>query len=257
MALTIKPSSLTARGTTKRLTVQAIFPVRWIKLLQHQRYVLCAVRLGHSVRSGLVNHFNIGLNRINHFSKGTSVTGPDWDAVLGIGNASGQVFPQFAFGGSPASIGYVGYSTAQNNGDLPNSLVLADGVTWVKGRHTLRLGIEWRSYQFSIPSEAYTSPSYSFMNYQTSYTPGDTHTGDPFASFLLGAPQGETLTVYSIYPRWASNYYAAYAQDDYKIRKDLTLNLGLRYDVDTPRHEAHLAQSNLSLTAPIPEPQGN
>jgi Carboxypeptidase regulatory-like domain len=204
----------------------------------------------------VVNHFNIGLNRINHFSKGTSVTGPDWDQVLGIGNASGQVFPQFSFGGSPSGIGYVGYSTAQNNGDLPNSLVLADSITWVKGRHSLHLGLEWRSYQFSIPSEAYTSPSYNFMNYQTSYTPGDTHTGDPFASFLLGAPQGETLTVYSIFPRWAANYYAAYVQDDYKIRKDLTLNLGLRYDVDTPRHEAHLAQSNLSLTTPNPGTPG-
>jgi hypothetical protein len=217
------------------------------------------VRFGwdHFFDNNLLNHFNAGLNRINHFSKGTSVTGVDWDQVLGIGNASGQVFPQFGFNGSPnPSISYTGFSTAQNNGDLPNSLVLNDSVSWVKGRHSWRAGLEWRSYQFSVPSEAYTSPSYTFYNYQTSYTPGDVRTGDPFASFILGAPQQETLTVYSLYPRWAANYFAAYAQDDFKFRRDLTLNLGFRYSIDTPRNEAHDAQSNVNLSAPNPGTPG-
>lgn|SRR5215469_764354 len=197
----------------------------------------------------IVNDFVIGLNRIVHFSLGASVTGVDWDQILGIGNASGKVFPQFGFNGSPANIPYVSFSTPQDNGDIPNSLVLSDSVTWVKGHHSLRMGIEWRSYQFSVPSGAFTSPSYSFYNYQTSYTPGDTHTGDPVAGFLLGTPQQENLTVYSVYPRWNANYYAGYAQDDFKARRDLTLILGLRYSIDTPRYEAHNSQSNLSLTA--------
>lgn len=208
------------------------------------------------INTNLLNHFNAGLNRINHFSKGTSVTGVDWDKLLGIGNASGQVFPQFGFNGSPANIGYTGFSTPQNNGDLPNSLVLDDNVSYVKGRHSFRIGVELQSFQFSIPSEAFTSPSYTFYNYQTSYTPGDIHTGDPFASFILGAPNQETLTVYSVYPRWNANYFAAYIQDDFKMRRDLTLNLGLRYDIDTPRYEAHNAQANLNLSAPNPGTPG-
>jgi len=40
----------------------------------------------------------------------------------------------------------------------------------------------------------------------------------------------------------------------YKIRHDLTLNLGLRYDIDTPRNEAHAAQSNLDLSIPMRPP---
>jgi hypothetical protein len=204
----------------------------------------------------LVNHFNVGFNRIYSTSTGESVTGVNWDQVLGIGNASGQVFPQFGFNAGAQAINYQGLSTAQDNADIPNSLIVADSVSWVKGRHSLRFGFEWRSYQFSILSQANTSPSYQFNNFQTAYVPNNAQTGDPFASFLAGAPNQESLTVFSAYPRWTQNYYAGYAQDDFKFSKNLTFNIGLRYEVDTPRHEAHGAESVLSLTAPNSETPG-
>jgi len=209
-----------------------------------------------TISSTMVNHFNIGLNRLNNFSKGESVTGPEWNSVLGITGASGPVFPQFSFQGSPLSIGYQGFSTANDDGNLPNGLILADAFSWVKGRHTLSFGFDWRSYQFSRLSQAQQSPSYTFQNFQTAYTPNNSQTGDPFASFLLGVPQRETLQVNSVFPRWSSNYYAGYVQDDFKFRKNLTLNLGLRYEVETPRHEAHGAQSVLDLTAENPGTPG-
>jgi carboxypeptidase family protein len=209
-----------------------------------------------TIQGNLLNHLNVGLNRINSNSKGYSVTGVDWDQVLGIANASGQVFPQFNFNSSPSGFSYVGYSTPQDNSNLPNSLVVDDSVAWIKGRHSLRIGIEWRSYQFSILSQAFTSPSYTFSPNQTSFKENDTSTGDSFASFMLGSPQQASLTVYSVYPRWNANYFAAFIQDDFKFRKDLTLNLGFRYDIDTPRYEAHDAQSNLSLTTANPGTPG-
>jgi hypothetical protein len=209
-----------------------------------------------TIGSTMVNHFNIGLNRLNNFSKGESVTGPEWNSVLGITGASGPVFPQFSFQGSPLSIGYQGFSTANADGNLPNGLIVADGFAWVKGRHTLNFGFDWRSYQFSRLSLANQSPSYTFQNFQTAYTPNNSQTGDPFASFLIGVPHEESLQVNSVFPRWASNYYAGYVQDDFKFRKNLTLNLGLRYEVETPRHEAHDAQSVLDLTAENPGTPG-
>lgn len=208
------------------------------------------------ISANLLNHFSVGLNRLNNFSKGQSVTGVDWDQVLGIGNASGPVFPPINFNNSPVSVGYQGLSAANDDGNIPNSLVVAESVSWIKGRHSLRFGIDWRSYQFSRETQANQSPTYSFFNLQTAFTPNDNHTGDPFASFLLGAPNEESLQVASVFPRWASNYYAGYVQDDFKFRKDLTFNLGLRYDVDTPRHEAHNAQSVLDLNANNPGTPG-
>jgi hypothetical protein len=203
-----------------------------------------------TLSSTLLNHFNVGFNRLNDPSKGVAVTGQDWEKTLGISGASGPGFPQFAFNGSPLGIGYLGFGGGSFDNAIPNSLLVADSVSWIKGRHSLRMGFEWRHSQFSRIANANTSPRYTFQNLQTAVSANNTLTGDPFASFLLGLPQEETLTVSSHNPRWIANYYVGYVQDDFKFRKDLTLNLGLRYDVDTPRHEALGAQSVLDLTAP-------
>ncbi len=215
-------------------------------------------RFSHYLRFGwddtigpsLLNHLTIGFNRLNDPSKGVGVTGQDWDKTLGIKGASGITVPQFSFGGSPLSIGYQGFGAGNNDIAIPNSLIVADAVSWIRGRHSLRMGFDWRHSQFSRIDGINTSPAYDFENLQTAVGPNNTKTGDPFASFLLGVPNGESLTVSSHIPRWNQNYYVGFVQDDFKFRKDLTLNLGFRYDVDTPRHEATGAQSVLDLKAP-------
>lgn len=216
------------------------------------------VRAGwdYTISSNLLNTFVVGFNRLNNLSKAASVDGTDWPAVLGIGNASGPVFPQFTFNGSPDGIGYTGFSTQSFNGHVPNSLVTSENVRWIKGRHSFNFGFEWRAYQYSFMANGNTSPAYTFQNFQTAFTNNDNNTGDPFASFLLGLPQQAQVSITSVNPRLNSNYYAVYVQDDLKVRKDLTLNLGLRWDVDTPRSEAHGAESSLDLTVPNPGAPG-
>jgi hypothetical protein len=210
----------------------------------------------YTISSSLLNTFTVGFNRLNNLSKADSVNGTDWPATLGITNARGLVFPQFSFNGSPLGLGYTGFSTQSFNGHIPNSLVTAENVRWIKGRHSFDFGFEWRAYQYSFEANGNTSPSFGFSNFQTAFGVNDKTTGDPFASFLLGLPNQEQLSVTSLNPRLNSNYYAAYVQDDVKVRRDLTLNLGLRYEVDTPRSEAHGAQANLDLTAPNPGAPG-
>src|SRR5713101_5454838 len=215
-------------------------------------------RVSHYLRFGwdrtlspsLLNHFNLGFNRLWDQSRGVSVTGQDWEKTLGITGASGPGFPQFNFGGSPIIGGYKGFGGGSFDTAIPNSLLVSDSVSWIRGRHSLRMGFEWRHSQYSRISNANTSPNFDFENLQTAYRPSDNQTGDPFASFLLGLPNDENLTISSHNPRWLQNYYVGYVQDDFKFRKDLTLNVGFRYDVDTPRHESLGAQSVLDLAAP-------
>lgn len=210
----------------------------------------------YTISPSLVNTFTVGFNRLNNLSKADSVNGTDWPATLGIGNANGPVFPQFSFNGSPQGIGYTGFSTQSFNGHVPNSLVTAENLRWIKGRHSFDFGFEWRAYQYSFTANGNTSPNYGFSNHQTAFQPNDPNTGDPFASFLLGTPNQEQLSQTLTNPRLSSNYYAMYVQDDFKVRRDLTLNLGLRYDIDTPRHEDHGDQSSLNLNIPNPGAPG-
>jgi len=205
----------------------------------------------------VLNHFTVGLNRIYTAGRALSVNGSDWEQVLGISGASGELFPQFEFNGSQYGISYPQFGDGNLGIQIPNALVVGDSVSWTRGRHSLRFGFDWRSYQYSVLSQSGTSPQYIFENNETAFAPTNEQpsavsTGDPIASFLAGAPNQQQVTVFSHYPRWDQNYYGAYVQDDFKFRRDLTLNLGLRWDVDTPRHEADGAQSVLSLTATNP-----
>ncbi|GAC1663396.1 MAG: hypothetical protein NVS9B4_18110 [Candidatus Acidiferrum sp.] len=205
-----------------------------------------------TISASLLNHFNVGFNRLVDPSRADSFTGQDWPKTLGIPNASGILFPVFTFDANALGIGYTGFSAGNFDVAIPNGLIVSDSVSWIKGRHALRVGFEWRHSQFSRFNNTNTSPNYEFSNFQTAFASADSQTGDAFASFLLGLPQKESARFSSVVPRWNQNYYAAYIQDDFKYRKNLTFNLGLRYDVDTPRHEARGAQSVLDLNTANP-----
>jgi len=208
----------------------------------------------HIFSSSLLNHLNIGLNRIYNNNIASSANGTDWPAKLGISGAHGPIFPEISFaGGGQQSL--TGYGTAQFDANYVNSLVVADSVSWTKGRHTLRLGIDWRAYQYSVIDQSHESPGLGFDFAQTAVEPalsGGTTTGNAYASFLIGAVQSWSLAIRSRQPRFNSKYIAGYAQDDFKIRRNLMLNIGLRYEVETPRTEASNSQSVISLTASNP-----
>lgn len=200
-------------------------------------------------KTTLLNHLSVGLNRIYDNNVATSVNGTDWPAKIGLTGFHGVVFPPMQFNGG--NIGYSGFSTNNFDANFVSSLVLADSVSWTHGAHSIRVGFDWRSFQYSLSDRSHESPNLSFSNGQTGFTPANGNaTGDPFASFLLGAVQEASYAVIAVQPRFIQNYYAGYVQDDYKVRRNLMLNIGLRYDVETPRHEAHSFQSVFSPTAP-------
>jgi hypothetical protein len=204
----------------------------------------------------LLNHLNVGLNRVNSNSIATSVNGTDWDSAIGLSGANGPTFPPIAFNNSNQQLSSFGSANADD--DVVNSLVVADSVSWTHGRHNLRFGVDWRSFQFSVVDQSHESPSIGFDVGQTAAEAGQGKLagGDPFASFLLGDPSSVSLAVRSRQPRFISNYYAGYVQDDFKVSRKLMLNLGIRYEVETPRHEAANAQSVFDPTAVNPGATG-
>jgi hypothetical protein len=214
------------------------------------------VRVGwdYFFRPTLFNHLNVGLNRVNSNSTATSVNGTDWDKALGLTGASGPTFPPITFSAITSDVqGLTSLGSANADRDVVNSLVVSDNVSWTHGKHNVRFGIDWRAFQFSVVDQSHQTPSIGFDVAQTAGEPGQgTSTGDAFASFLLGAPATLSLAVRAHQPRFVSNYYAAYVVDDFKARRNLTLNLGLRYDIETPRHESANSQSVFDPNAPNP-----
>lgn len=223
---------------------------------QQQDFFTHYIRVGHDYifNPTLLNHLNVGYNRINELDSSGLAGVNDWDKQIGLSGASGPTFPQFNFN-SPE--GYSSYGLSKYADDVPNSLIVADSIEKQFSKHNVTMGLDWRTYQFSIIDSSHQSPALNFSTNQTAALPNQNNAaGSAYASFLLGQVSSYSLAVRSTQPRFVANYYAGYLQDDYKILPTLVLNLGLRYDVSTPRRAAHGDTSNFDPNALNPGASG-
>src|SRR5271163_4792197 len=170
---------------------------------------------------------------------GTSDSAPI-NALLansGIPAGKGGITP-----GLPANLTGVPYvnisggASFGNNfeGFLPqvgNSFQWSDNLTWVKGNHTFKFGVDIRRARFDQYYYFDVNGEYTFNNSgPNAILPGD---GDNYAEFLLGltdtytqgSGQREDIRATAVYP---------FAQDSWKIKPNLTLNYGLRWELNTP-----------------------
>lgn len=196
----------------------------------------------------LLNHVNIGYNRTNSKNFSDGVGNKTTLTTAGAPNYYSNAFPTVGFGGPDS---YSGWGTGFNNQAVDNGLRFNESLTWQKGRHSVKVGLDFRYQQYSII--AVNVPNISFSRNETDYAAvadAQKYSGNTFASYLLGSVDGSSQNVVNVNPRWLSHYIAGFVQDDFKILPTLTLNLGLRYDVDVPRKEAHNRTSNLDLKAP-------
>ena len=202
--------------------------------------------LDYVIAPNLLNHFIIGSNRSNSINFAEpALQNKNWLGLLGIGNAVSKNFPV-------VTNGFTAQEGMPNNGDnIDNGLRLIDSISWQKGRHSLTFGTDIRYQQYSPINN--NSPSIGFGSGQTAASPNLGETGNGLASELLGLATGGGQNVYAHQSRWISWYYSGYVQDDWKVSRNLTLNLGLNYSVDVPRNEAINYTSEFSYTANDPE----
>ncbi|MGH9160150.1 MAG: TonB-dependent receptor domain-containing protein, partial [Vicinamibacteraceae bacterium] len=158
-------------------------------------------------------------------------------------------FPNFSFT-NYASLGRGGGFLDQ----VGTSYTTAFSLTNVRGRHTLKSGVDFRINQSSEVVGADTSGAFSFSRAFTQgpdpNLPGPDR-GDAVAGLLLGVPSsGGANIVPGVYT--TSRYLGLYIQDDFKVTSKLTLNLGLRYDLETPRTERDDQLSFFDFNTPSP-----
>jgi hypothetical protein len=147
------------------------------------------------------------------------------------------------------------------NGNQPlitnqNDFQIFDNVTWIKGKHTVKMGGSITLRSREILNADTIVGNFSFNNNMTSNCSGqgpgcaiNGNTGFDVASFMLGLVNVKTRNLFD-----ANTYtekrpeYALYVQDDFRLTNRLTLNLGLRWDVYPPWIEKDDRQSNFDET---------
>ncbi|MGC2398377.1 MAG: carboxypeptidase regulatory-like domain-containing protein [Acidobacteriaceae bacterium] len=155
----------------------------------------------------------------------TQEYGQGWSGKLGIPDLTYDYFP----GINPSGITAIGTSFRSGIDDAVR-WVFADSVTLVRGKHILKFGGEYDRWGDTSCWTCHNAGSFNFSGVFTEQPNSPTGTGNGFADFLLGQSNNWSDS-------WALTQYGRlknfqlYAQDDYKIRKNLTLNIGLRYYV--------------------------
>jgi hypothetical protein len=195
----------------------------------------------HNIRSNIINTFRMG-----YFFYHQQLFGPgtdqNWAAQLGLKNAGPEKFP------SASISGLTGFGGANLSRTFPaRNIQVADSILLVKDRHAIKFGFEYRRYRDQEYGPQNSSGNFLF-NTQPTMNLATRAQGVGFASFLLGYPSNSQLSIYpanGIDTSWP--FYSAFLQDDFRVSKRLTLNLGVRWELNMPYHEAANQLSNYNL----------
>jgi hypothetical protein len=171
------------------------------------------------------------------YSRGDAFRGPnaaslsrDWGPTLGLLPAvSGVGFPQI-----------LGRGANGEGRTLDVNFGMGADFTLSRGKHTFKMGGEHRRIQLNrLSFSGLTGGNYSFSGQITPNVGGIAGIADQIGGLITGSLNNYTFQGIqsNAYYRW--RYTAGYFQDDWKLTSKLTLNVGLRYDVETPRTEKY------------------
>jgi hypothetical protein len=164
----------------------------------------------------------------------------------------GQIFPRLNLSDGFSGLGPNGFNAFSQN---PFAHDITGSIVKIAGSHSIKFGAEFRKiysnfYQFGLPTGQFNLDR-TWTQDMAQTTEDGTSTGNPFAGFLLGlANSGDTD--HTPTAASSSGYFAAFIQDDWKVTRKLTLNLGLRYDFEIPKTERFDKLSYWDPSVPSP-----
>ena len=205
------------------------------------------VRLAHAwnITDRSLNEFQVGYNRFQNRNGLSNDVKYFPSSIVGV--------PDTCFPGINLSSRYIqgipkqlGHSCA--NIDPMESFILQDYFSYLRGKHSLKFGAEYRKYRYNTFEPDTVSGGFNFLGDSTGLPGFFTVTGNPYASFIVGAVNNGNRQIYPSSPHYRSGLYAFFAQDDFKATSKLTLNLGLRWEIAMPQTEINNHESGFSGT---------
>jgi hypothetical protein len=182
-------------------------------------------------------NFRLSFNRFEE--KGVGLENMGFDRTT-LGFSSGLVSSlpgSVMFGRYEPGDGYT--SIGRNPGNnVTNTVASHPNITWIRGAQTWRAGVDMRWTQYFRRDEGNPfrlTASRAFT--QRVWNQGDTLSGNGIATFLLGYVGGNVD--YRLFPTTLGKYYAPWFQDDWKVTRRLTLNLGVRWDINRAPDERY------------------
>ncbi|MGC0774893.1 MAG: TonB-dependent receptor [Candidatus Acidiferrum sp.] len=197
-------------------------------------------------RATNILRFNYNHNHVSTTNLYSTVT--DVAAAAQIGGVSTNPFDWGIPGINFTS--FSGLSDPTTSRALDQTYTVSDSVIWNHGKHNWRFGGDYRRILQSFRSARNAAGSFTFTGFGTAlYVNGaaQTGTGSDFADFLLGLPQQSSVQFGTNAYNFRANSYDAFAQDDWRIRANLTLLLGVRYEYQGPFTEAKNQIVNLDV----------
>ncbi len=138
-----------------------------------------------------------------------------------------------------AGLTNIGASPFNPNGPKDNVYNLSDDFSWVAGRHSMKFGVDARYYRPAGQVQQTPNGTLSFENRFTNQ-PGVSGTGTAIADLMLGFPYSGRATQFAESNGWVTlkyYYYGFYFQDEIRVTSKFSMNLGLRYEYQTPYYE--------------------
>ncbi|HKA00456.1 MAG TPA: hypothetical protein VKE70_28285, partial [Candidatus Solibacter sp.] len=190
-----------------------------------------------------VNEVRLGFNRLKFLN---GLPEPSFQA-----GGQSMNLPRFLPSGYSAMGGAGSYTGTLGGGTVlarDSSYQIYDNFSWQRGRHSLKFGAEVLQIGYSRYETPNPLGTFNFNTGYTSRTASNDGTGSALASMLLGIPNQASRSIgpKSLTGRqWASGYYA---QDDFHVRRNLTLNLGIRYELAPPMYDLHHQLSSIDFS---------
>ena len=209
----------------------------------------------HTFSPTVMNELRVNVTTGNF----SSTKAPKWEPFTGENLNTELGLPNITPGGAPM-LPFIGSGGSTEGVNHEYRYGLNDIVYWTKGKMNWKFGVEIsKAFQNVKPLYGASGGNYEFRNYNTDSNGASNGTGgNSFADFMIGVPFRVTLrnTLIPYYYRW--NSAAGFVQNDWKVRPNLTLNLGLRYSLQMPRTEKYDHQgvfdASLSKSFPLSTP---